>query len=102
MPNWNITGTVIKELLPVTTPTTLVIKKSNISKIKAEIDKYTDFLPGARASRLLRLRDQFKTFFIIKIDFNQVLLFALPALNASKMPALRLFPESFPSGTFQS
>ena len=30
MPNWNIAGTVISELLPVTTPTTLVRRKRMI------------------------------------------------------------------------
>ena len=42
-PNWNITGTVIKELLPVTTPMALVMKNSRTSKIKAEIVKFTVF-----------------------------------------------------------
>ena len=37
MPNWNITGTVIKELLPVATPTALVKKNKTINKAKDEV-----------------------------------------------------------------
>jgi len=48
MPNWNITGTVIKELLPVTTPIALVMKNSRMSKIKAEIVKFTVFRCGRK------------------------------------------------------
>jgi hypothetical protein len=36
IPNWNITGTVISELLPVTTPTTLVTKKRRIRIVSEE------------------------------------------------------------------
>jgi hypothetical protein len=38
MPNWNIAGTVTSELLPVTTPTALVMKNNKISKIKSVFD----------------------------------------------------------------
>jgi hypothetical protein len=38
MPNWNITGTVISELLPVTTPTTLVTK----NRTARTISEYRD------------------------------------------------------------
>ena len=35
MPNWNITRTVTRELLPVSTPTTLVKKKTMVRVIKS-------------------------------------------------------------------
>jgi hypothetical protein len=46
MPNWNITGTVINELLPVITPITAVIKKIMISITSSRVvigSRYIEF-----------------------------------------------------------